>query len=56
MKLFKTLQSLLLNPFLVSVSILYPLETPENQKFSDVFRRYKKGTLGRNGLNHFPSK
>ena len=27
-----------------------PLKTSENQRFSDVFRGYKKGTLGRNGL------
>ena len=28
-------------PFLASVSILYPLKTPENQRFSGVFRGYK---------------
>ena len=30
-----------LNPFLASVSILYPLKIPENQRFSGVFRGYK---------------
>ena len=40
----------LLNPFLANVSILYPLKTPENQRFSGVFRGYKMGTLARNGL------
>ena len=27
-----------------------PLETPENQRFSGVFRRYKMGKLARNWL------
>ena len=27
-----------------------PLKTPKNQRFSGVFRGYKKGTLARNGL------
>ena len=39
-----------LNPFLINAPILYPLKTPENQRFSDVFRGYKIGTLARNGL------
>ena len=39
------------NPFLANVPILYPLKTPENQRFSGVFRGYKMGTLARNGLN-----
>ena len=30
-----------INTFLVNVPILYPLKTPENQKFSGVFRGYK---------------
>ena len=38
------------NPFLSTVPILYPLKTPENQRFSGVFRGYKMGTLARNGL------
>ena len=28
-----------------------PLKTPENQRFSGIFRWYKVGTLPRNGLN-----
>ena len=39
-----------LNPFLANVPILYPLKTPENLWFSEVFRGYKMGTLARNGL------
>ena len=34
-----------INPFLANVPILYPLKTPENQRFSGVFRAYKMGTL-----------
>ena len=40
----------LLNSFLANVPILYPLKTSENQRFSGGFRRYKMGTLARNGL------
>ena len=40
------------NPFLANVPILYPPKTPENQRFSGVFRGYKMGTLARNGLNN----
>ena len=39
-----------INPFLANAPILYPLKTPENQRFSDVFRGYKLGTLATNGL------
>ena len=39
------------NPFLANAPILYSLKTPENQKFSGVFRGYKMGTLTRDGLN-----
>ena len=39
------------NPFLTNVPILYPLKTPENQRFSGVFRGYKMETLARNGSN-----
>ena len=42
----------LINPFLANVPILYPLKTPENQKFSGVFRGYKIWTLARNGLRN----
>ena len=38
------------NPFLANVLILYPLKTPENQRFSGVFRGYKMKTLAWNGL------
>ena len=38
------------NPFLVNISILYPLKIPENQSFSGVFRVYKMETLARNEL------
>ena len=37
----------LFNQFLADVSILYPLKTPENQRFSDVSRGYKMGILVR---------
>ena len=36
-----------LHPFLPNVPLLCPLKTPKNLWFSDVFRRYKKGTLGK---------
>ena len=42
--------TLRLNPFLANVPILYPLKTPENQRFSDIFTGYKMGTLARNEL------
>ena len=38
------------NPFLVNVLILHLLKTPENRRFSSVFRGYKMGTLTRNWL------
>ena len=40
----------LINPFLANVPILYALKTPENQRFSGVFRGYKMRALDRNGL------
>ena len=46
-----------INPFLANVSILHPLKTPENERFSDVsdvFRGYKLGTLAINGLIQEP--
>ena len=39
-----------INPFLANVPILHPLKTPENRRFSGVFREYKMGTLAGNGL------
>ena len=41
---------LIINLFLINVSILYPLKTAKNQRFSGTFRGYKLGTLARNGL------
>ena len=32
-------------------SLLFPLKTSENHQFSDVFRRYRSGTLVGNGLS-----
>ena len=34
-----------LKPFLANVPIFYPLKTPDNQKFSSIFRGYKMGIL-----------
>ena len=45
------------DPFLIDVPILYYLTTPENQKFSGAFRRYKMGVYcGKHQncfMNHF---
>ena len=35
---------------MTAVPFLNPLKTSENLRFSDVFRGYKKGSLGNNGL------
>ena len=43
----------LIKPISSHVLILYPLKTPENLLFSNVCRRYKMGTLARNGLIEF---
>ena len=43
--------SKMINSFLTNLPILNPLKIPENQRFPDVFKEYKMGTLGRNGLN-----
>ena len=50
----KALRSI--KPFLANVPILYPLKTPENPRFSGVFRAYKMGTLARNGLETYFEK
>ena len=42
----------IVNPFLANDPILYPLKTPENQRFSSVFREYKIATLAWNGLKN----
>ena len=33
------------NSFLANVPIFYSLKTPENQRFSGVFKEYEMGTL-----------
>ena len=38
------------NPFSTNVPLLYPPQTSENLRFSDVFRGYRSGTLVENGL------
>ena len=40
-----------LNPFSTNAPLLNPLNTPENRRFSDVFRGYRNGTLVDNGLS-----
>ena len=40
----------IVSTYLPNVPILFPLKTPENQRFSGVLRRFKIGTLARNGL------
>ena len=37
------------NPFLVNIPILCPMNSPENQRFSGEFRGHKMGILVRNG-------
>ena len=37
------------NLFLTNILLPYPLKTSENQRFSDVFRGYRTGTLVENG-------
>ena len=41
----------MINPFLSNLSILNPLKTPENLRFSNVVKGYKMGTLAKNRLN-----
>ena len=41
-----------LNLFLTNVPLLYPLKTSEKLRFSDVFRRYRSGTLVENRLKN----
>ena len=43
-------RTLAFNTFLANVSILYPLKTPENLRFSGFFRGYKMRTLARKRL------
>ena len=45
------------NPLLANIPILYPPKTPENQRFSGVFRGYEMGILASNRLkNCIPSQ
>ena len=39
-----------INPFSTNVLLLYPLNTSENRRFSNVFRGYRSETLVENGL------
>ena len=45
-----TSKDFLFNPLQPSVAFLYPLKRSEKQGFSDIFKGYKKATLGCNGL------
>ena len=36
------------NPFSANISLLYSLKTSENLRLSDIFRRYRSGTLVKN--------
>ena len=40
----------LFNPYSPNVTFLYPLQTSENPRFSDVFREYRNVTLEEYGL------
>ena len=42
-----------IKPFSTNIPFLYPLKTAENQRFSDVFRGYRNGTLVWNWLITF---
>ena len=50
-KKFKFFYLNYIKPFSASIPILYPLETPENQRFSGIYRGCKMGTVVRNRLN-----
>ena len=41
---------IVINPFYATGLFLYPLKTSENQRFSDVFRGYRKRPVAWNGL------
>ena len=50
-KMFDRTKAPFINPFLANAPILcIPLKTPENQRFSGVFRGYEMGILAWNGL------
>ena len=42
-----------INPLHATGPILSPLKTSENQRFSDVFRGYRKRSVVWNGLSYF---
>ena len=42
--------SVSINPFWPNVPFLYPVKISENQRFSNIFRGYRNGTVGQNGL------
>ena len=46
-----TSKDFLFNPLQPSVAFLYPLKTSENQRFSDIFRGYRKRPVARKGLS-----
>ena len=49
---FKHSLHISINQLLSGVSFLYPLRTSKNLLFFYIFRRYKMGTQGSNGLNY----
>ena len=44
-------QKIVINPVHVTGLFLYPLKTSENQRFSYIFRGYRKRPVAKNGLN-----
>ena len=46
----KKQKTVLINPFHATGLFLFPLKTSGNQRFSDVFRGYKKRSVALNGL------
>ena len=46
----KQSQALVINPFQATGLFWYPLKTSENQRFSDVFRGFRKRPVAWNGL------
>ena len=51
--LLLTIESM--NPSHATGFFLYPLKTPENQRFSDVFRGNRKRPVAKNRLNILPT-
>ena len=46
--------TVIFNPLVPNAPFFYPLKTSETVRFSDVFRSYRKGALGTNGLQTEP--